>query len=251
VSSEPLSSTSSATEAYAKLLSLASHEFRTPASVVGGYLRMLQRDTESALSDRQRKMIDEAEKSCTRIVALLAEMSELARLDAGTAAWCASNFDLFRALGDVAPTVLESKDRGVELDIRGAEDGATISADPDRIKDAFAALFRAVLREQPSSCKVAVERRLVKPSVNGVGNGAGDTAQIAIAHEEEVSRVWTTMPAPFNEHRGGLGLTLPIARRVIERAGGSVASVFVVPPAGPSGSPAGAFLISFALEQQR
>ena len=49
-------------QGYSQLLSLAVHEFRTPTSVVGGYLRMLQRDTDSTLSDRQRKMIEEAEK---------------------------------------------------------------------------------------------------------------------------------------------------------------------------------------------
>ena len=45
--------------------------------VVGGYLRMLQRDTAMPLSERQRKMIDEAEKSCARLVALIAELSEI------------------------------------------------------------------------------------------------------------------------------------------------------------------------------
>jgi signal transduction histidine kinase len=54
--------TSSTTESYLQLLGLAVHEFRTPASVVGGYLRMLQRDAAGELNDRQRKMIDEAEK---------------------------------------------------------------------------------------------------------------------------------------------------------------------------------------------
>src|SRR6266536_6063873 len=63
-------------EQYPPLLSLAVHEFRTPASVVGGYLRMLQRDGDG-LSDRHRKMIDEAEKSCTRLVGLIAELSDI------------------------------------------------------------------------------------------------------------------------------------------------------------------------------
>ena len=55
---------------YPPLLSLAVHEFRTPRQVVGGYLRMLQRDGGGPLTDRQRHMIDEAEKSCARLVAL-------------------------------------------------------------------------------------------------------------------------------------------------------------------------------------
>ena len=57
------------TKAYAQLLALAVHEFRTPVSVVGGYLRMLQRDSDSPLADRHRKMVEEAERSCARIVA--------------------------------------------------------------------------------------------------------------------------------------------------------------------------------------
>ena len=67
----------SSTERYTDLLSLAVHEFRTPASVVGGYLRMLLRDADQPLTDRQRKMIEEAEKSCARLVALIAEMSDI------------------------------------------------------------------------------------------------------------------------------------------------------------------------------
>jgi signal transduction histidine kinase len=226
----------SAADGYAKLLSLASHEFRTPASVIGGYLRMLLRDTESSLSDRQRRMIEEAEKSCTRMVALLAEMSDLAKLDAGTAAMNRTDFDLFRVVADVAPTVLESSDRGVHLDVRGAPEGAPLAGDADRMRHAFAALCRAVLREQPASCRVAVDRR-VTPR----------TASVVIAHEDEVEQAWAAPPTPFNEHRGGLGLALPIARRVIELHGGRVASVFVPRPAGPSTTPAGAILISFDL----
>src|SRR5437899_10770099 len=80
--------------ACAELLSLAVHEFRTPASVVSGYLRMLQRDT-TPLNDRHRKMVDEAEKSCARLVALVTEMSEVSKLDAGVTALGKEPLDLF------------------------------------------------------------------------------------------------------------------------------------------------------------
>ena len=68
-------------EHYSRLLSLAVHEFRTPASVVSGYLRMLQRDNDPMLSERQRKMVDEAGKSCARIIAIFDELSEIGKLD--------------------------------------------------------------------------------------------------------------------------------------------------------------------------
>ena len=61
-------------ESYPRLISLAVHELRSPAGVVSGYLRMLQRDTETPLSERHRKMVTEAEKSCARLVALITEL---------------------------------------------------------------------------------------------------------------------------------------------------------------------------------
>ena len=44
---------------------------------------MLQRDTEHPLSSRQSKMVDEAEKSCARLTTVIAELSDIAKLDAG------------------------------------------------------------------------------------------------------------------------------------------------------------------------
>jgi signal transduction histidine kinase len=70
-------------EHYSKLLSLAVHEFRTPASVVNGYLGMLRRDRDPPLNDRQRKMIEEAEKSFARIISVVDEMSDIGKLDGG------------------------------------------------------------------------------------------------------------------------------------------------------------------------
>ncbi len=105
--------TSSVTADYARLLSLAVHEFRTPASVVGGYLRMLQRDTDPALSDRQRKMVDEADKAYARIVALVNELSDVSKIDGGDAAFKDEPLDLFQLISDVATDMHEAEDREV------------------------------------------------------------------------------------------------------------------------------------------
>ncbi len=166
-------------EAYPQLLSLAVHEFRTPASVVGGYLRMLLRDSADPLTERQRKMLDEAEKSCARLVALVAELSEISKLDAGTIALASQPLDLFTLVGEVAEHVHEAKDRDVLLEVRGDAGGA--------------------------------------PSETRDGRGS---AVIVIAEEPNVCAAYTSPAGPFDEKRGGLGLALPIARRVIEGHGG-------------------------------
>jgi signal transduction histidine kinase len=219
--------TTSSTESYPPLLSLAVHEFRTPASVVGGYLRMLQRDSDG-LSDRQRKMIDEAEKSCARLVGIIAELSDIGKIDSGMLALNRERLDVFALIAEVAAPVQEGRDREVRLDVRG-EDSATIVGDRSRLRDAFSALFRAILREKAGPAVVVVDRRRV------TADGAS-SAIVVIADDLHVQSAYERNPSAFDERRGGLGLALPLARRVIEGHGGSIWSPEGVAASGDSGN---------------
>ena len=202
-------------DAYAQLLSLAVHEFRTPASVVGGYMRMLQSGVAGTLTDGQRKMISEAEKSCARIVGLIAELSDISKLDGGTALFSETRFDVFQLINEVASDMHESDDREVHLEVRGASEGAPITGDRTRLMSAFKVLLRAVLREQPSATTVVADRRLDAKSHTA-------HAVILIARDDNVQKTYDAPPAPLDELRGGLGLGMPLARRVIERYGGRI-----------------------------
>jgi signal transduction histidine kinase len=225
---------------YPELLSLAVHEFRTPASVVGGYLRMLQRDSES-FTERQRKMIDEAEKSCARLVALIGELSDVSKLDGGIITLNRQPLDVFPLLAEVAEHVQEGKDREVRLAVRGETAGATIAGDAPRLRSAFEAVFRAILREKAGPCVVAAERRLES-------KGGTTSAVIVVAEDQNVQAAYDSAPGAFDEKRGGLGLALPLARRVVEGLGGRIWS-----PARQEGSDdalaRAAILISFPLTE--
>jgi signal transduction histidine kinase len=197
----------------AQLLSLAVHELRTPASVVSGYLRMLQRDDTTPLSDRHKKLVDEAERSCARLVALVAEISELSKLDAGLAPLANAPLDLFAIIQELADGVHEAHERNVRFEVRGDASGAAMMGDAVRLRSAFSAVFRAILREQPAACTVVAERR--------IDAGEGGSAAITIVAEQSVVQaVYASKPAPFDDTRGGLGLLLPIARCIIEGHGG-------------------------------
>jgi two-component system cell cycle sensor histidine kinase PleC len=200
---------------YPELLSLAVHEFRTPASVVGGYLRMLALDPDPALTPKHRKMIDEAEKSCARIVALIAELSDIGKIDAGAIAMARQPIDVFELAGEVADGVREAEDREVRLTPTGAPQGAQTIGDRRRLGDAFRAVFRAILRELPGPATVVVDRTVRQ-------EGATSSAVLLVADAASVQTAYAADREPFDEKRGGLGLALPLARRVIEAHGGQL-----------------------------
>jgi signal transduction histidine kinase len=202
----------------AELLALAVHEFRTPVTVVSGYLRMLAREQLGTLNERQRKLVEESERSCARLSALVAEMSELANLEAEEATLAAEDLSLGSVLEDAASRVDDGRERDVTVEIAARDNGVTISGDRKRLTAALAALLRAVVREQTEAGRVLMD-------VNVDDSGGRRTAVIRIGRPDDATGAIDTAPdSELNEFKGGLGLSVPIARRVIDRHGGRVQS---------------------------
>ena len=85
------------------------------------------------------------------------------------------------------------------------------------MRAAFQAIFRAIMREKIGPATVVAERR--RDARDG-----RPSAIIVVADASDVQAVYDSSPVAFEEKRGGLGLALPIARRVIERYGGNVST---------------------------
>jgi len=205
-----------------RVMSLAVHELRTPVTVVGGYLRMLLREQAGPLTDRQRKMLEEAERSCGRLGALVSEMSELGKLEAGDLTLARQDVDVTALLAELASGMHEGEDRGVRLELRGADHPVPVTGDQTRLSAALKALMLAALRERGEPGAIIVE------CSTAAGTDGQRYAMVAIGDEAAlpllIASANGTTPA-FDVWRGGLGLALPVARRVIEDHGGSLWSV--------------------------
>lgn len=201
------------------------HELRTPTTVVGGYLRMLLKGHAGPLSDDQRRLMLEAEKSCGRISGLLAEMSDLAHVELGDVPFQHHLFDAAAVVRESVEAAGPSQDfPPVTLSPVGADDRIEIQGDPGRLRAAFAALILCVRREVPTASSVVVQLSS-RPESGVVAIGAPEAVATLLdpAASAEVDE--------FYELRGGMGLALPLARRVIHRHGGRL----LVLPAMPKG----------------
>ena len=201
-----------------KILSLSVHEFRTPMTVIAGYIRMLLKDKAGPLNDQQRRLLGEAEKACGRLTALLAEVSELSTLEAGTATLNKHSADLNNLVRTAVEHLPPLSDRDVRIDVEPVEGAAPLTADATKLSQALGAIIAALRRELVTS-----DRLLVRVRHASVARGAsyeilvGDEAGVATLESEPAER-----GATFDEWRGGVGLSLVNARRLLNVHGGSV-----------------------------
>ena len=220
-----------------KAMSLTVHELRTPVTVVAGYLRMLLREQGGPLTEKQRKMLEEAERSCGRLSALVAEISEFGKLEGGELAFRRQELDLGTLLAELASGMHEGEDRGVRLELRLADSpaGSTtlfsnssypITGDRPRLTAALHALLRSALRERGEPGTVVVACGIQRAVAGEAGGDDAKWAVVAIGADADiaplVAQATAVRPPPFEEWHGGLGLALPVARRVIEAHGGAL-----------------------------
>ena len=199
-----------------RVMSLAVHELRTPVTVVAGYLRMLLREQAGPLNEKQKKMLEEADRSCGRLGSLVSEMSDFGKLEGREIAIARQDFDLAALAAELASGMQEGSDRGVHLDVRCASP-TIVNGDKNRISAAVKALIYSALRERGEPGTVIVECTAVTGSPAWAVIAIGDDAAIAT-----LANTAHGTPPSFDEWRGGLGLALPVARRVIEAHGGAV-----------------------------
>jgi signal transduction histidine kinase len=185
---------------------------------------MLLREQAGPLQDTQRRMLEEADRSCARIAALVSEMSELGRLEGSQLVVPSVTFDLSEVARELANNVQEGVDRGIRLEVR-ANDRLDVTGDRARIASAVRALVHAVMRERADPGVVVLECSSYADGQNGWAVGViGDAAAAAMLTTSHDT------PLPLDEWRGGTGLSIPIGRRVIEAHGGTVWSA-------PGGNP--------------
>jgi signal transduction histidine kinase len=183
-------------------------------TVVAGYIRMLLKDRAGPVNDQQRRLLEEAEKSCARLTALLTELSDLSHLDDGTAALNRQSTDLQKALRTAVEELTPLPDRNVQVDLELEGSSAPLEGDPVRLAQAFSGLIRSLRREIVSEMPLIVRQRRTD---GGYEVHLGDAETLAALDAEAPGP-----REPFDEWRGGSGLVLPIARRIIEAHGGRI-----------------------------
>jgi signal transduction histidine kinase/ActR/RegA family two-component response regulator len=207
-----------ASEAKSRFLATMSHEIRTPLNGVLGMAQVLA--TDDNLTPQQRDRVGVIRESGEALLAILNDVLDLTKIEAGKLELEETTFDFGRLLSGVHATfasIAEEKDVTLTVDVGDA--AGAYRGDPTRLRQIVSNLISNALKFTAEG-KVAVTARR---SDRGVAIEVADTG-IGIPPEalDKVFGSFTQADSSVTRLHGGTGLGLAICRELTSLMGGEL-----------------------------
>jgi signal transduction histidine kinase len=197
------------------------------------------------LTDKQQELLHAGREECERLQAMINDLLDIARIQAGRMEMRKHRIDL-RPVLDV---VIEQhrllvEEKGLAISRQVPPECEFTYADPDRLELILANLFNNAIRHTPPGGSIELRARMTEA---GVRFEVADTGEgIPAQYQDQVFEKFFRVPGRAG---GASGLGLSMAKNVVEACGGriGVESVegqgstfwFVLPQAPPEATPNG------------
>jgi signal transduction histidine kinase/DNA-binding response OmpR family regulator len=207
-----------------EFMAVVSHELRTPLTAISGYSDILLRKLSGPLNERQERQVTGVRDASRRLLALINDLLDVSKLEAGTLDLRLEAVDAQAALQRaIAGTRVIAANKGVQLEVREpASPLPPVLADEERLQQILVNLLANAIKFTPQGGSVWVDVSEVQTdTAHGVQYRIHDTG-VGLA-PEHASRVWDRFyqaESSSTRRFGGAGLGLSIVRRLAELHGG-------------------------------
>lgn len=195
----------------------ASHELRSPLTVISGYLDGLAEDT--GLDPAWGEPVREMRRQAQRMSTLIGELLELSKLESGDAPKSERTIDMAAMLETLRKEAEQAEERPKRLLVQIDSDASLLGA-PSEIHSIAANLLNNAVKYTPADGEVEMRWWTDKDgahlSVRDTGIG------IAPEHIPRLTERFYRVDAGRSRSMGGSGLGLAIVKHALERHGGKL-----------------------------
>ncbi len=203
------------------ILSMVSHDLRTPLTSILLYTRMLMDDVETIDPQERRHFLEVISNACMRLTRMVDDLLDVQRLESGKGSWNVGEHDLaetVRACAEAFEPIARANEIQFTVDCPPSLPIAEV--DPDRINQVLTNLLANAMKYTPSGGRVelsaeAYDRELM---LRVRDNGPG----IPREKWDQIFERFTQLGSDQAKEISGVGLGLYIVRQIAERHGGAV-----------------------------
>jgi signal transduction histidine kinase/DNA-binding response OmpR family regulator len=203
-----------------EFLANMSHELRTPMNAIIGFTRLVRRKAANVLPARQSENLEKVEMSANQLLALINDILDLSKIEAGKMSVNIMPFDLQSLVSACFATVEPMVKAGrVSLIKQLPESLPVLLSDQDKLKQIIINLLSNALKfTEKGEVKVtaALENGSLKIAVSDTGIGIPSDAMQYIFDE------FRQVDGSSTRKHGGTGLGLSITKKLTELLGGTI-----------------------------
>lgn len=206
-----------------ELLSLASHQLRTPATGVKQYVGMVLEGFAGKISKQQIELLDQAYKSNERQLQIINEFLYVAKLGSGSLTTSVHTFDLVPVIKDVMQEMQSDiKEKNHKVTVALAPK-VQISADEHSLRMIIENLLSNAVKYTKPGGKIHIELTKNRSEVQFKVKDSG----IGIAKNDLnlLFRQFSRIPNELSGEVSGSGIGLYLAQQLAERNGGHISVV--------------------------
>jgi signal transduction histidine kinase len=210
-----------------EFLANVSHELRTPLNAIIGFSEALRERMFGELNPKQAEYIDDIHGSGKHLLALINDILNLSKIEAGRMELELARFNLREALENALSLVRERAARhGVALALQVGEDLDEWVADDRKFKQIMLNLLSNAVKFTPAGGSVSVTAARID---DGVEIAVADTGiGIARDHVDLVFEEFRQVGTDRVRRSEGTGLGLALTKKFVELHGGAIAVRSVV-----------------------
>lgn len=201
-----------------------SHEIRTPMNAILGFAKLMRQDP--GLTQRQRKQLDIINSSGEHLLALINDVLEMSKIEAGRATVSVSAFDLRAMLRELELLFnLRAQAKGLRFEIQGVDATPSyIETDENKLRQVLVNLIGNAVKFTAEGSVVI--RIGLRPGVDG----SSDLLRVEVADTgpgiapDEIDRLFQYFGqgGASSPAEPGTGLGLAISRDFVELLGGKI-----------------------------
>jgi signal transduction histidine kinase/ActR/RegA family two-component response regulator len=219
----------SADRAKSQFLANMSHELRTPLNAILGFTQLMlrSRSNSAGVSDAiapqtQQRYLDTINRSGEHLLALINNVLEMSKIEAGRITFQATNFDLYALLDTLQQMLrLKAESKGLQLKFERSRDVPQfVCTDETKLRQVLINLLgNAIKFTQVGSVTLRVERR----EEDSLYFAVIDTGPGIAATERDRLFEPFVQTATGVHSQEGTGLGLSISRKFVQLMGGEIA----------------------------